>query len=235
MLIWVFLFLLNITVSFYLAWRSMKNYRQRPHHFRTDSGVFLVQNPTLFNQELLENLMESAKSQGIIISFERLFKGNKNALVLFGPSGFLSAYKGPLLLLELDDYSQKFTQDTQGLLVWEMITRDLPQNPIHISVQDNLDLAPHEQFWWQIILQPSSGEYVIRAVVLAQNDKRAASLHSHLATQLESASLIPLPRTNKRAGMVGFYKDRALGQKDLLGHTDNLGAKEVLFLLKLFV
>ncbi len=214
----------------------MKNYRERPKHFRSDNTLFLIQNPIGLTQEVLDQLLQSSK-QGSIISFEHLFRGRRQALIVFGPSQALAPFKDALSLLELNDYTEKFTSKLEGVEVWEMVGKNLQEaqtTKAHLSIDGNLDLTEGEQFWWQIVLQPGSQNYVIRAVLLLQNDKRASSLHLHLSSQLSNLGVIPLPRSHQKSSMVDFYKERSLGPQDLTGLGAKLEPAEILYLLKIF-
>lgn len=237
MFIWILLFILSVVISYFLAYRSMKNYRERPQHFRTDSTLYLIQNPINLTESLLSQLLQSAKNNNSILSFERLFRGKRQALIVFGPSSLLADYKESLSLLELNDYTEKFTSKLEGVQVWEMIGKDLKSSAsthAQLPIANNLELLEDEQFWWQIATQPGSGDYIIRAVLLLQNDQKASSLHTHLLSQLSNLSLISYPRSHQKQQMVDFYKDRSLGPLEKSGIESKIEPNELLYLLKIF-
>lgn len=100
--------ILIVSISFFLAYRSMKDYQEKPHK-KVPHGIFLVQNPQSFNESILTDIYQKAKSHGSIISIEKLYKGPEKALVLFGPISILQQYPH-LHLLELEDYTHKLSE-----------------------------------------------------------------------------------------------------------------------------
>jgi hypothetical protein len=95
-MIFFIIFLIIIAISGYFAYLSMKDFYELPER---GYGLFLIRNPNALTIESLEKLRKELR----IISFERLFKDEKSALVLYTPKEIvvsLSDFKP----LELEDY-----------------------------------------------------------------------------------------------------------------------------------
>src|SRR3990167_440594 len=117
MLIWAILFLVVMGVSFVLAFRSMSDYREVPAP-SVPFSVFLVGNPQALTLGNLQKLGEAFIKGKFIFSFERLFKGPKRALVVFGPVDVLQPFSQSLGLTEIEDYSRTVTGKMRAKL-WE--------------------------------------------------------------------------------------------------------------------
>src|SRR3989338_11196841 len=100
MILWVVLFVLVVTISFVLAAKSMRDFTEVAHKGE-EYSLFLIRQNTGLNVQLLNSIHDNLLSSGSIISFERLVKGQKSALAVFGPKKLLMSYKDFLNLLEL--------------------------------------------------------------------------------------------------------------------------------------
>ncbi len=200
MIFWIILFLLIILVSFVLAFQSMRDFAQKPTDSKESFGLFLIKNLNALNEEVLGQLHSQMAPKGLIFSVEKLFKGNKAALVVFGPRNFLQNFHSALDLLELEEYT---SVDPKEVLAWE----------VNVT-SGNLNGLPQfletEQFWWQVILKPHKKDYLcqIRAVAWAKDEKRRADLAQKLQ-QLDSGRLkkVPIPFTS--AQILRMYQDRS--------------------------
>src|SRR3989338_5569825 len=105
MILWLALFILVIAISFILALGSMREYQEIPLKSKEEYGLFLIRNIVNLDAALLESLREHIAKDGLLLSIERLFRGQKAALTIFGPKRILENFKAELSLLELDDYS----------------------------------------------------------------------------------------------------------------------------------
>lgn len=153
MIIWLVLFVIIIAVSFILAYLSMRDFQEVPEK-KLRYSVFLIQNPGVLTEGLLSELHKLIK-KGEIISLERLFKGNESALVIFGPKEILQQFND-LHLLELEDYT---AVNSDQVVAWELTVRDHQQ--LHGNLFTQVPEFEHdEQFWWQIILQTYSKNYL---------------------------------------------------------------------------
>lgn len=197
MILWIILFLLIISISFVLAFRSMKDFHEVPQKIKVNYGLFLVRQVVNFNAKILDEICQRASADGGIVSFERLFKGSQTVLTIFGPVNILKDYKNDLNLLELEDYTVGFTNSEVS--VWEV--------GAYGDVFNNLPkLAPLEHFFWQVI--PSKGKVQIRAVVSSKDPNRLKILSS--AQELIAGGLKKVPRPFSNEQMIEFYKTRSL-------------------------
>ncbi len=199
MLIWLIPFLAIIGVSFVLAFFSMRDFPDRLEIAK--AGVFLIRNPENLTQELLETFRKKFIS-GEIISFERLFKGSKSALVVFGPRALANFLE--LNLLELEDY---VSVDPGGVTAWEVALKGNLTNNVF---EDLPELEVDDQFWWQLTLRATQGQFQteIRSVVLAPDDRRlilAAKLQS-----LAGGQLVKQPRPLTSTQILINYQKRTI-------------------------
>lgn len=193
MIIYLILFLIVVAVSFILAFLSMKDFPDLPN--KKNYGVFLIRNPQNLTLELL-NLILIKSSKGEIISFEHLFKGENEALVIFGPKNIVSEYQS-LNLLELEDY----TDVDAKIQAWEVSMKEEFSSKIP-------PLLDSEQFWWQVTTQGKKENFqaILRAVVISDREGRVKELFNIL----NSYGLVkkPLPLTSEQ--ILENYKERSL-------------------------
>lgn len=255
MIFWIILFLLIIGVSFILAFQSMKDFAEKPADSKSQYGLFLIRNLKALSADFLNSLHKELADKGLIFSIEKLFKGQRAALVIYGPRDFLQKYHDLLDLLELEEYTNV---DPKEVLSWEVNTTDGSLNGIPQLLED-------EQFWWQVVLKPTKGSILekigkkqnldyfqmaksktldqpetqpvsvdsykcqIRAVVWVKDDKRRVDLAEKLQN-LDSGKLrkVPIPFTNSQ--ILKMYKDRSL---IAAVPTANLPSEKVLDLIKM--
>lgn len=212
MIVWLILFLIVIGISFILAYRSMKDYLEVPHQSKAGYGLFLVRQISAFNLGFLESMYEHLLKEGLIVSLERLFKGGKSALTIFGPKNILNNYRNQLDLLELEDYAEGI--DSKDYFAWEV---GLKEGDSHIQNIGSLfrDLPPlvgEEQFWCQMTLLPKQGksggrlfQSQIRAVIFSKEPIRRKELRDALQT-IRGFSRVPTPFSNDQ--ILTFYQQR---------------------------
>lgn len=213
MIVWVLLFFAVVLVSLILAGRSLRSYRENPSYLLSSYSLYLVQKPDLVTPELLNLLHSLALKERLIISFERLFKGERSALVVYLPSELTLSLKH-LSLLELEDYSY---QPGEGLVVYEVgpkynLRVDLSKFSL---VGENLGLKEKDQLWWQIVLQPvllndqPIFQVVFRAVVTSTERERAGIISANLLNQISEANLTRLPKSIV-SGLLKQFQSRAM-------------------------
>lgn len=153
MLLWLALFLIIIAISFLLAYQSMRDFAEKPSALGKDYSLFLVRNPQNLSTKLLEELHAATLKTGHIITLERLFKGTKSAVVIFGPKSILDNYPD-LNLLELEDYTNVSEYE---VIAWEVGTKDAAMFHFdRIAVFNQIPkLEETEQFWWQLTMRGS--------------------------------------------------------------------------------
>lgn len=160
MLLWIIIFLVVFLTSFILAYKSMIDYEENP--FKSGGGYapFLVRSPHALTQELINEFYRKALSRRMIISLERLFRGQRRALVIFGPQNLLLPYEDVLGLVELEDYSRRVNLPGQHLcsmVAWEVGTKKSPHDLLAVNDFTSVmpELGENEEFWWQIVLWPT--------------------------------------------------------------------------------
>lgn len=217
MVLWILLFILIVATSFVLAFLSMKDYQEIPLQSKVEYGLYLIRQPQGFSGNFLDDIGRVLQDGSLLVSIERLFKGNQAALTIFGPKNLLSQFNSNLNLLELEDYTQNLS--VADLSIWEMGVKNQNQvvtgsNEIfsHLS-----QLGPEDQFFWQIVLgAKKQGENLafqtqIRAVVYSKDPNKKQSLVS-LFQDLKSAELSKVPRPFSPELMMDFYRQRSLGK-----------------------
>lgn len=149
-------------ISFILAWRSMGGFEEEPKNSKSYS-MYWVKNISLFNSQTVHKLYDCVNSVHGVCSFERLFKGNQSALVLFAPSQIVSCVP-ELELVEIEDYLQPIhmkmsSQPTttkihvNTVLGWGVdITNQT--NKTTGFIWQNMPLEEGQQLFWQIVALP---------------------------------------------------------------------------------
>ncbi len=213
MLIWIALFLIVLAISLVLAIQSMADYETRPAHFSTPYTLFLVTKEKELNQDILQDLHRSLLQKGFILSLERLFRGGRRALVLYGPSAILKPLSGRLGLIELEDYSKREIKPGQGVVAWEVGRKAQDDKLVVGNIFQNIpEFTEEEEFWWQVVTQPTKDSFksIIRAVVLAVDQRRASALQNELLQIGKDKGLSLLPQAYSTPQMVKLYQDRSI-------------------------
>lgn len=219
--------MLILAVSFVLAFRSMGDYYERAANFSASYSLYLIGKPDQLNIEIIGRLHEAMLRQNLIISFERLFRGDKRALVVFGPVLVLQPFMETLGLSELEDYSRRIesgkTETIPFMSAWEVgVKGSAPPEIVINNLRSYIpQLEDNEEFWWQLVMQPAGKmglmnfQAIIRAVLLVGNQSRAKILQKDLLEIGGEAGLTQLPQAYSTARLVKFYQDRALPQTSL--------------------
>lgn len=236
MILWLALFLLIITISFILAYQSMRDFHENPKKTKIEYGLFLIRSPLNLTTDFLDFIHSKISKEGLI-SLERLFKGKQSALVIFGPKDILISLNESLNLLELEDYTQVNEVNVSG---WEVGIKNPPQFQKHeiSNLFTNMpQLEDHEQFWWQIILRASvdkkdftqkSFQSQIRAVVFSPDQKRLQDLTKELENLGAANFLVKVPKPYTSGKIASFYQERSL---DYDKNNPFLTSKQILQLL----
>lgn len=229
----------------------MGDYRENPAAATSRYSLFLVRNPQALTMEVMEDLHKATLKDKLILSFERLYKGAKSALVVYGPLSILQPLISQLELLELEEYSRKLEPNQiqagalapnalDGVMAWEVGSKRAPHEILEVRdlINQVPQLGEHEEFWWQVVVQPvssSSGNSllgflgsskqtgekfnkshfnsIIRVVLLTESKKRAQSLQEQLAKLGSKEGLALLPQPYSTLQIVKFYQDRSLPHK----------------------
>lgn len=209
MILWVVLFLLIVAISFVLALQSMRDYQEVPQKPQ-ENGLFLIRQVGNFSIDILGPLLKSAASQGLIISIERLFKGSKTTLVIFGPKTLLNQFGSGLDLLELEDYTASF--NNQDVSAWELgVKNDQGFDSSNLAnIFSNLpSFTDEDQFFWQVVIGKDQTQ--IRAAFYSKDLQKRQNL-TPLFQDLKWGGLIKIPRPFSTEQMINFYKSRSLSK-----------------------
>lgn len=224
MIIWVILFLIIVIVSFILALRSMRDYHDIPVNQQTNYSLYLIKNEVGLTEDFLEQINKIIDKKRLIISLERLYKGTKKALVIYGPVTILKQFSKELDLMELEDYSLKNEQgDLSHNLCWEVSAKHFQKINASIlglrEVSENL--REMEEIWWQLVLQPQCErngiqpifKAFIRVVVICADEQKGKDIKLNLEKQIKESGLLSLPQAYSSSQILQFYQKRSLPQK----------------------
>lgn len=188
----------------------MRDFQQKPSQTGVEYALFLIRSPEKLTKELLDNLHQAILNTDHIVTLERLFKGSRSALVIFGPKPFLQKASEYLNLLELEEYSKT---DPAQVVAWEVGTKD--EQAFHQSppaVFANLPtITDTEELWMQLVLRPTEKnifETQMRWVFISPNAERRVSVPQELG-QLDQGKLVKLPRPYTSTQILGIYQDRS--------------------------
>ena len=188
----------------------MSDYREQPQNTAALYSLFLIGKTQALTLELMTQLYQAALAGRTILSLERLFKGSKRALVVFGPRQLLHQHKETLGLVELEDYSRIVKGEISA---WEMSRKnnDKKAETINFAVP----LMEGEECWWQLVLQSVPGsepafKSTIRMVVKAADKNAVQSLQEKLSEAFNKAGLILMPQAYSSQQLVKFYQERSL-------------------------
>lgn len=247
MIFWLVLFIIIVSVSFVLAYLSMRDYQEIPK-LSTENGLYLIQAPNALTAKLLENIYSQVEENGYVVSLERLFKGQKSALVIFGPKAVLEKFTGLLKLLELEDYARV---DLSKVLIWEVARKEVIPFEVDNLFGNIPDFSSSEQFWWQVILfskksgsildrltyllipgskksEPKKFQIQIRAAVVSDSDQRRNDLAATLQKMAEGR-LVKIPRPYSNEQLIESFKLRLVVPFDK--YNFSLNSVEVIHLI----
>lgn len=225
MILWLVLFLLIVGISFVLALQSMKDYQEIPENEKFEYGLFLIRKPENFNAKLLDSIRELLRPASLIISFERLFKGSKSALTIFGPKKILDKFASELGLLELEDYTSNLKKG--DISIWEVGVKSPKKTELESNnIFENLPkFEAEDQFFWQVVLGLAQTQ--IRAAVYSKDPERVKVL-AHQFQNLKIDKLIKIPRPFTMEQMMDFFKLRALSKDSQGPILDSTGIMNLL-------
>ena len=221
MILWLVLFALVIVISFILAFQSMRDYQESPKHSKVEYGLYLIRNTSGLTTYILGLIHDQIVKKGLLFSLERLFKGSKSALVIYGPKNILTDFSEKLNLLELEDYT---SIDKEQMMAWEVGVRKPKLAEKEILNIDNFFknfplLSDTEQFWWQLVLQAKpkkeGGLFTgqIRAVVYCEDFDRRKKL-SDVLQNLPPKHFMKVPKPFTSGQILEFYQTRILDKSE---------------------
>lgn len=221
MIIWAILFMAIILISFLLAFRSMRDYHEIPVHSQTVYSLYLIKNEDNLTEDLLTRINSIIDQKRLVISFERLCRGSKKALVVYGPVAVLKTFSGELNLMELEDYTLANNKERFGLS-WEISSKNfqgrVKENVGFLDISKNL--LENEELWWQLVLQPQCEKrglqpmfkVLIRATLLSDSDLKNQETKKALDKIIKDSELIALPQAYSSEQIFQFYQERSLPQ-----------------------
>lgn len=210
MTLWVILFLLIVAISFVLAMQSMRDYQEIPQKPKENYGLFLIRQIGGFNAEVLNSILKRITKEGLIISIERLFKGNFTTLTIFGPKTVLEKFNSELDLLELEDYVANL--DSSHITTWEIGIKEATKfNPDDLSnIFNGLPkLDAEDQFFWQVVIGKDQTQ--IRAALYSKDSTKHKTLVP-LLQSLQMGTLTKIPKPFSTEQMMDFYRLRTLSR-----------------------
>lgn len=188
-MIWLIIILVIIVVSFILALRSMRTYKEVPTT-KFPYGIFLIKNEELLLENgVMNKLYDFCVESNAIISLERLFNGNEKALVLYAPQN-VGQFVSELALLEIEDYLLKAPKSPQKkvlideAVVWSIKPKNESDLVIKPGFLKDLNLEPSQNFFWQIIMVAAKQKFHFQINI------RAAILESDVHKKIELAKFI---------------------------------------------
>ncbi|MBI2021606.1 hypothetical protein HYS93_01835 [Candidatus Daviesbacteria bacterium] len=251
-MIWIILFIIVVLVSFYLAYTSMKGYRQFPARSLRYS-LFLILNKHQFDLELLKKIHYWAYQEGAIVSIERLFKGSDSALTIFAPTELIKELDS-LKTTELEDYLEEPDQGNldqpdisiqkprvkmNESLVWLIHPKNNPKKKLVVSPDflRMLNLTEQQQFFWQIVCSPCKEQSDFQVTIRAMVVDKEPTLRVNLAKQLdrsitEGTGLIKQSREQPSSVLFSEFKRRTLIPREVSKNV--LDSQEILSLINPF-
>lgn len=218
MILWLALFLLVVGISLLLAFRSMKDFKESPQDQKKEYGLFLIRQTQEFNSPFLETIKELMFKDKLIVSIERLFKGQQAALTIYGPKDLLNQFTQRLNLLELEDYTSNLNSEDTS--VWELGIKGaqkFEEDQVSNIFQDLPTIEPEDQFFWQVVLEAVKSsdslafDSQIRAALFVKDPIRRKSLLS-VFHGLKIGGLIKVPKPFGASQMLNFFKTRTLSK-----------------------
>lgn len=217
MIFWIILFLVIVTTSVILAIRSMNDYQESPRNFNQSYSLYLVKNTSSLNIELINRMFLLLLPDKLMITFEKLLKGQKQAAVIYAPKVIFVNFSKELDLVEIEDYQRVLPQDgiSAKVTAWEMGINNFPLTTDSLNLE-SLDLSDQEYFWQQIIIQPAKSTQTeklwlvsIRVVLITANSEKNKEARFNLERIEKTAGLISLPQIYNTQMILKFYLDRS--------------------------
>ncbi len=226
MIIWAILFLLIISISFVLAYRSMIDYQEIPQRQEENYGLYLVRASQELTGKVLDSVRSKLSSHMGVVSLERLFKDRKTVLCIFGPKNILEDLSWELQLLELEDYTAKVVSGNMD--IWEVgIKGNGKAENIDNIFKDLPKLYGKDQFFWQIVM--GNKRVQIRAAIFSESIERR-KMFANWFGELAPEVIVKVPRPFSTGQMLDFYRLRSLGADSKISDQ---GTLEIMRFLKI--
>lgn len=221
MLFYIALVAFIILASLLLAWRSMKDYQDKPK--AQGYGIYLVRNHAAISEEFLKKIYHLSKLKDIqskvnplLVSFEKLLKGKTLSLIMYAPLQYFEKLP-ELHLLELEDYTQKI--DQSQLLCFEVGRyKKMAVDYSKINPFDKIHLEDDEYLFLQLVSSSDTGvqmqqgfQVTLRLAISAKDAARRVEI-SKLVEENMKSQLGLSAETKKRSSRKVFdgFKARSL-------------------------
>ena len=208
-MIWILLIFAVVVLAYYLALRSMSDYRDLPPK-KEDYGLFLIKNGSEFNATFFQKLYSRYKDE--ITSFERLYKGVNHALVWYCPRKVAKDFE-ELSLLEIEDYTEKIPEHhIQG---WELVFKKKREEHASYHFFSDLPRAEDEQVCFQIVCtgdkKPGNFQSTLRILVSGEDSLKRAHVSKEIDERISHGSNFKRSTKKHTSLQVSkFYKLRSM-------------------------
>lgn len=248
MFFWIILVLIVGALSFILAFRSMKNYKEVPKDKENFSN-FLIRDKTHLDDQIIQQLHSFLKGKNTIAAFERLVKGEEDVTLLFGPASLVENFP-TLDLFEVEDYLLTSGVDhplakankvfVNQVSAWEVLPKKHTNLEIKEGFLKGLGLGENQRFFMQVILQPqedknNSQNYpfqaTIRCMVVEDEPSRRVEVYKKLSSHIATFSnLETATKTHTNSHLFIDYSKRSFFPKEVSKFT--LNSREILPFIK---
>lgn len=242
-LFWIIGLTIVIALSFYLAIRSMKDFKETPHK-NIEFTNFYIKNFLILDPALINKIHNLLLKSGAICSFEKLIKGNEVAMVIYCPVSIKNELP-ELELVELEDYlavppkeGEPQTEDPKKFelnksFAWTISTKNNDKKKLEVTTNflKMLDLKEDQKFCWQIVCHPISklkkdddqsgkemGQFqvTIRCMVLDPDPVKRVELAKKMDEEIfNSTGLTKEARQNTTQQIFNDYQKRAFIPKEV--------------------
>lgn len=215
------LLIVVILASYLLTKRSLRDFQEKPEE-NQDYAIFLVRRRKFLDQDFLTTLHRTARE--VIISFEKLYKGQEGAMVLYAPRRIEKQFPD-LELLELEDYSEKIK--TTETLAWELV-KDNKGRGLSFSLKflDQIKLSNNDQLYCQIVTQPINPKHKsihatvfqisLRMVIISPEPEKRLKIAKQIDEHMKSlGTLKRRKRTRPLTQIVKNFRERLLTPKEV--------------------
>lgn len=254
-MIWSLIILSILAISVFLAVRSMHDFQEDPARAGLEYGLFFIQKPGALIT-LLPTLYSQLLKERLIVSFERLNRGGKIALVWYAPKLIAGKYDKELGLVEIDDYTNKTDRKNVSVLEFKptQVTDSTVRTVATVSASEDAQI---EQVWWQLVIQPASpvwteklshfiwhGSFgqesvkegnqfygVARLVVVGENSRKREEYWLKASQQAKASGFEPLRSVYTSAQKLQYHSKRLLPIAQVI--KTQLAASEVVQFLRI--
>jgi hypothetical protein len=153
-IIWFFILFVLTFVSLLLTMRSLQNYREKAKDVPVEYGLYLIRYPQLVTETVIDHIMHQSIKIGASIAFEKLAKGDRKALVVYGPKQILQSFVTSMSFMEIEDYT--IHADSRHINAWEVRVQSSHQHPnFDVTLESQMPhLEEDEQIWYQVVTRP---------------------------------------------------------------------------------